>query len=49
MLFRSEARKREFRTKAVELGIPVFDEIGNAGHALKALRAHERFLQGRRA
>jgi chemotaxis receptor (MCP) glutamine deamidase CheD len=43
-----EARKREFRAKAVELGIPVFDEIGNAGQALKALRAHERFLQSRR-
>ena len=43
-----EARKREFRAKAVELGIPVFDEIGDAGHALKALRAHERFVQSRR-
>ena len=43
-----ETRKREFRAKAVELGIPVFDEIGNAGQALKALRAHERFVQSRR-
>ena len=34
--------------KAVELGIPVFDEIGNAGYALKALRSHERFVQSRR-
>jgi acyl-CoA synthetase (NDP forming) len=42
-----EARKREFRAKAVELGIPVFDEIGNAGQALKALRSHERFVQSR--
>jgi acyl-CoA synthetase (NDP forming) len=40
-----ETRKREFRAKAVELGIPVFDEIGPAGLALKALRAHERFVQ----
>lgn len=42
-----EARKREFRARAVELGIPVFDEINNAGHALTALRAHERFVQSR--
>jgi hypothetical protein len=42
-----EARKREFRAKAVELGIPVFDEIGDAGHALAALRSHERFVQSR--
>jgi hypothetical protein len=43
-----EARKREFRARAVDLGIPVFDEINNAGHALTALRAHERFVQSRR-
>jgi hypothetical protein len=42
-----EARKREFRARAVELGIPVFDEIGNAGYALKALQAHERFVCSR--
>jgi len=43
-----EARKREFRARAIELGIPVFDEINNAGHALTALRTHERFVQSRR-
>src|SRR5258706_4500277 len=43
-----EARKREFRARAVELGIPVFDEISDAGHALAALRAHERFVHTRR-
>ena len=42
-----EGRKREFRARAVELGIPVFDEIGNAGYALKALQAHERFVCSR--
>ena len=43
-----EARKREFRAKAVELGIPGFVEIGDAGHALKGLRGQERFGQSRR-
>jgi acyl-CoA synthetase (NDP forming) len=38
-----EERKREFRDKAVALGIPVYDEMSNAGHALAALQAHERF------
>ena len=42
-----EARKREFRARAVELGIPVFDEITNAGHALAALRSHEIYVQSR--
>ena len=44
---RIEARKREFRDKAVALGIPVFDEMSNAGHALAALRAHENFVHAR--
>ena len=39
-----EARKRVFRDSAVALGIPVYDEMSNAGHALAALQAHERFL-----
>jgi acyl-CoA synthetase (NDP forming) len=39
-----EVRKREFRAYAVQLGIPVFDEMSNAGHALAALATHERFL-----
>ncbi len=42
-----EARKREFRARAVALGIPVFDEIGSAGYALAALRRHERFVHTR--
>ena len=42
-----EARKREFRDKAVALGIPVYDEMSNAGHALAALQAHERFVHTR--
>jgi acyl-CoA synthetase (NDP forming) len=42
-----EARKREFRDRAVALGIPVYDEMSNAGHALAALQAHERFLHTR--
>jgi len=39
-----EERKREFRARAVALGIPVYDEIANAGAALAALAFHERFL-----
>ncbi len=42
-----EARKREFRERAVALGIPVFDEMSNAGHALAALQSHERFVVSR--
>ena len=42
-----EERKREFRARAVALGIPVYDEMANAGHALAALQAHERFLHAR--
>ncbi len=44
-----EARKREFRARAVALGIPVYDEMVNAGHALAALQAHERFAGSRAA
>ena len=39
-----EERKRAFRARAVALGIPVYDEIANAGTALAALAFHERFL-----
>jgi hypothetical protein len=39
-----EARKREFRGAAVATGLPVYDEMSNAGHALAALRQHEHFL-----
>ena len=42
-----EERKREFRARAVALGIPVYDEIANAGQALAALAFHERFVQSR--
>ncbi len=42
-----EARKRAFREKAVALGVPVYDEMSNAGHALAALRQHERFVYTR--
>jgi len=42
------ARRRDFRARAVALGIPVYDELSNAGHALAALKAHERFVQSRR-
>jgi len=42
-----EERKREFRNKAVALGVPVYDEMSNAGQALAALQAHERFVHSR--
>ncbi len=42
-----EERKREFRNKAVALGVPVFDEMSNAGYALAALKWHERFVHTR--
>jgi len=42
-----EERKRAFRAKAVALGIPVYDEIANAGRALAALAWHERFVHSR--
>jgi acyl-CoA synthetase (NDP forming) len=42
-----EARKRAFRDKAVALGIPVYDEMTNAGHSLSALQSYERFLSRR--
>ena len=42
-----EERKRAFRDKAVALGVPVYDEMSNAGHALAALKAHERFIYTR--
>ena len=44
-----EERKREFRDKAVALGVPVYDEMSNAGYALAALQAHERYVHSRRA
>ncbi len=42
-----EERKRVFRASALALGVPVYDEMPNAGHALAALQAHERFMSTR--
>ena len=42
-----EERKRNFRVRALEFGIPVYDEMVNAGCALSALQRHERFLNMR--
>jgi hypothetical protein len=44
-----EERKRDFRARAVALGIPVYDEMANAGRALAALAWHERFVHSRQA
>jgi acyl-CoA synthetase (NDP forming) len=43
-----EERKREFRARAAALGIPVYDEMSNAGAALAALQSHEQFLHKHR-
>ncbi len=42
-----EERRRGFRAKAAALGIPVYDEIADAGHALAALAVYERFVHTR--
>ena len=42
-----EERKRAFREKAVALGVAVYDEMSNAGHALAALQEYERFVNKR--
>lgn len=42
-----EERKREFRASALALGVAVYDEIANAGHALAALQRFERFVHKR--
>ncbi len=42
-----EARKREFRDKVVALGVPVYDEMANAGYPLAALATFERFKTAR--
>ena len=44
-----EERKRAFRSTASALGVPVYDEMANAGVALAALAAHERFIHSRSA
>ena len=43
-----EERKREFRARAVALGIPVYDELDAAARALAALAGYERFLHQRK-
>ena len=43
-----EARKRAFRASAVSLGMPVFDEMSNAGEALAGLQSYEVFVNKRR-
>jgi acyl-CoA synthetase (NDP forming) len=42
-----EERRRAFRASAAALGVPVYDEIANAGRALAALAWHERFVRSR--
>ena len=42
-----EERKRTFRKRALEFGVPVFDEMVNAGCALALLQQYERFLHQR--
>jgi hypothetical protein len=44
-----EERKRAFRAGAAALGIPVYDEMSNAGRALAALAFHERFVHSRKS
>ena len=42
-----EERKRSFRARALEFGIAVYDEMLDAGRALRALQHHERFINSR--
>jgi acyl-CoA synthetase (NDP forming) len=42
-----EERKREFRASAAALGVPVYDEMSNAGHALAALQEFELYVHKR--
>jgi acyl-CoA synthetase (NDP forming) len=42
-----EKRKRDFRERAVAFGVPVYDEMSNAGYALAALQTYERFVHRR--
>ena len=39
--------RRQFRGQASALGIPVYDELTDAGHALAALARHEHFIHTR--
>jgi acyl-CoA synthetase (NDP forming) len=42
-----EERKRDFRKRALEFGIPVYDEMLDAGSALAKLQGYERFVEKR--
>lgn len=42
-----EERKREFRERAIALGIPVFDELEDTARCLAAMSAYERFVRAR--
>ncbi len=44
-----EKRKRDFRAKAVALGVSVFDQMANARQALAALQTYECFMNKRSA
>ncbi len=44
-----EERKRLERRRALELGIPVYDEVPAAAFALGAVRAYESFVNSHRA
>lgn len=44
----ADERKRADRTRALALGIPVFDEIPEVAHALAGVSRYERFLASRK-
>lgn len=44
---RIDERKREFRDRAIALGIPVFDELEDAARCLAAMGFYERFVHSR--
>jgi acyl-CoA synthetase (NDP forming) len=44
-----EQRRRAFRARAIALGVPVYDELLEAGRGLAALACHERFVNSRLA
>ena len=44
---RIDERKREFRDRAIALGIPVFDELEDAARCLAAMSFYERFVHSR--
>ena len=42
-----EALRRQFRERVVPLGVPVYDEMSNAAHALIAMNQYESFIVSR--